>query len=61
MIPILKNHGIVLDSSINPIRLLRRKTGWGLISEISKHELLMEDANSLASEIVKQPPDAKKK
>lgn len=27
MIPILKNHGIVLDSSINPIRLLRSKTG----------------------------------
>ena len=30
----------------------------GLISEISKHESLMEDANALASEIVKQPPDA---
>ena len=31
---------------------------WGLISEISKHESLMEDANALALEIVKQPPDA---
>ena len=31
---------------------------WGLISEISKHESLMEDANTLALEIVKQPPDA---
>ena len=27
MIPILKDHGIVLDSSINPVRLLQRKTG----------------------------------
>ena len=31
---------------------------WGLISKISKHDELMQDAKALAEDIVKQPPDA---
>ena len=29
---------------------------WGLISEISKHELLMEDANSLFQRLLNSQP-----
>ena len=41
-------------------KLIKPETAkdWGLISEIFNHEALIEEANSIAKEIVKQPPDA---
>ena len=41
-------------------KLIKPETAkdWGLISEIFNHEALIEETNSIATEIVKQPPDA---
>jgi hypothetical protein len=45
MIPILKDHGIVLDSSINPVKLMKRKTGRDENGKINGWKNLIHEFN----------------
>ena len=45
MIPILKNHGITLDSSINPVWLLRKKSGKNENGKINGWQQVRNELN----------------